>query len=65
MTTTRIAEILNDSGYIAEVLSSTRVRVSLRSRKVYAANVAYENPTFNCTQDGKTVVISTRAYTAR
>jgi hypothetical protein len=65
MTTTRIAEILTDSGYIAEVVSSTRVRVSLKIRKVYAANVAYENPTFNCVQDGKTVIVTTAKTFAR
>ena len=65
MTTTRIAEILNPAGYIAKVESNTRVRVSLATRKVYASNVAYENPIFNCSQDGKTIIISTRPYTAR
>jgi hypothetical protein len=57
--------MLIDAGYIAKVESNTRVRVSLSTRKVYATNVHYEYPTLNCTQDGKTVVISTRPYTAR
>ncbi len=65
MTTIQIAEMLKDAGYIAVTVSNTRVRVSLATRKVYASNVAYENPTFNCSQDGNTVIISTRPYTAR